>query len=97
MRILFLTHRLPYPPNKGDKIRSYNILCYLIKNHEIYLGSLIDDKNDIQYVAQLQSQVKGFVFETIRSQIKKIFCLRSLLKKNQSQYVTSIQAGYRKK
>ncbi|CDI03957.1 putative Sugar transferase, PEP-CTERM/EpsH1 system associated [Candidatus Competibacter denitrificans Run_A_D11] len=81
MRILFLTHRLPYPPNKGDKIRSYNILCYLIKNHEIYLGSLIDDKNDIQYVAQLQSQVKGFVFETIRSQIKKIFCLRSLLKK----------------
>ena len=80
MRILFLTHRIPYPPNKGDKIRSYNILQYLTKHHEVYLGSLIDEQTDIQYVAQLQSQVKEFVFETIRPKIKKICCLRSFLK-----------------
>ena len=24
--ILFLVHRIPYPPDKGDKIRSWNIL-----------------------------------------------------------------------
>jgi len=80
MRILFLTHRIPYPPNKGDKIRSYNILQYLAKHHEVYLGSLIDEKADIQYINQLQSQVKEFVFETIQPQIKKICCLRSFFK-----------------
>ncbi len=80
MRILFLTHRIPYPPNKGDKIRSYNILRYLTKNYEVYLGSLIDDKVDIQYINHIQSQVKEFVFETIQPQIKKIFCLHAFLK-----------------
>ena len=80
MRILFLTHRIPYPPNKGDKIRSYNILRYLVKYHEVYLGSLIDEKADIQYIDQLQSQVKEFIFDTIESRLKKIYCLCSILK-----------------
>ncbi|MBK8508745.1 MAG: TIGR03087 family PEP-CTERM/XrtA system glycosyltransferase [Candidatus Competibacteraceae bacterium] len=80
MRILFLTHRIPYPPNKGDKIRSYNILQNLTKNHEVYLGSLIDDKTDIQYIDRLTSQVKKFVFETLKPPIKKVFCLSGFLK-----------------
>ena len=24
--ILYLVHRLPYPPNKGDKVRSYHLV-----------------------------------------------------------------------
>jgi len=80
MRILFLTHRIPYPPNKGDKIRSYNILQYLTKYYEVYLGCLIDEKTDIQYVEQLESQVKEFVFDTIQPKIKKICCLPSFFK-----------------
>ena len=80
MRILFLAHRIPYPPNKGDKIRSYNILQYLTKHHEVYLGSMIDEKTDTQYVDQFQSQVKEFVFDTIQPKIKKICCLRSFFR-----------------
>ena len=26
VRILFLTHRLPYAPNRGDRIRAYHVL-----------------------------------------------------------------------
>ena len=26
--ILYLVHRLPYPPNKGDKLRSYHLLSW---------------------------------------------------------------------
>ena len=26
-KVLFLAHRLPYPPHKGDKVRSYQLLC----------------------------------------------------------------------
>lgn len=81
MRILFLVHRIPYPPNKGDKIRSYNLLQHLTKQHEVYLGSLIDEKVDIQYIKPLQNLVKEFVFETINPKLKKLYCLSSFFQK----------------
>jgi sugar transferase (PEP-CTERM/EpsH1 system associated) len=37
VRILFLSHRLPYPPNKGDKIRSFHEILHLSKRHQIHL------------------------------------------------------------
>ncbi len=40
MRILFLTHRVPYPPDKGDRIRSYNIIKFLARNHDLSLMSV---------------------------------------------------------
>lgn len=43
MRILFLTQRFPFPPDRGDRIRSYQILRYLAKNHEVSLASLTDE------------------------------------------------------
>ena len=47
--LLFLCHRIPYPPNKGDKIRSYHLLKYLCQHYQIYLASFIDDPEDWQY------------------------------------------------
>jgi hypothetical protein len=29
--LLYLVHRLPYPPNKGDKVRSYHLLKHLLR------------------------------------------------------------------
>jgi sugar transferase (PEP-CTERM/EpsH1 system associated) len=53
--LLFLAHRIPYPPDKGDKIRAWNIFRHLARTHRIHLGCFIDDKNDQQYIAELQS------------------------------------------
>ena len=55
MNILYLCHRIPYPPNKGDKIRSYHHIQYLAKRHAVYLACLIDDPDDWQYVELLQA------------------------------------------
>jgi sugar transferase (PEP-CTERM/EpsH1 system associated) len=52
-RLLFLVHRLPYPPNKGDKISSYNILRHFSKNWRILLGTFVDDPADWQYIDKL--------------------------------------------
>jgi polysaccharide biosynthesis protein PslH len=41
--VLFLTHRAPFPPNRGDRIRSYHILRQLAQHYRVYLGSLIDE------------------------------------------------------
>ncbi|MGH8602336.1 MAG: TIGR03087 family PEP-CTERM/XrtA system glycosyltransferase, partial [Gammaproteobacteria bacterium] len=53
--LLFLTHRIPYPPNKGDKIRSYHLLNYLSKAYRVYLGSFIDESRDWAYADILKN------------------------------------------
>jgi sugar transferase (PEP-CTERM/EpsH1 system associated) len=40
MKILFLTHRVPFPLDKGDRIRSYNIIKFLARRHSISLMSV---------------------------------------------------------
>jgi hypothetical protein len=51
--LLFLCHRIPFPPNKGDKIRSFNILKKLAEHYDVHLGCFIDDSFDKQYVEGL--------------------------------------------
>ncbi len=55
MKILYLAHRIPYPPNKGDKIRSYHQVRYLAERHEVDLGCLCDDPEDLKYVETLRT------------------------------------------
>jgi sugar transferase (PEP-CTERM/EpsH1 system associated) len=62
MKILFLAHRTPYPPDKGDKIRSYNLLAQLAKRHEVTLVYWVDEVKDLAQTTFLQSLCRGRVF-----------------------------------
>lgn len=42
--ILFLTHRVPWPPNRGDKIRSHHILRKLMHHAPVHLACFADDE-----------------------------------------------------
>lgn len=48
--LLLLAHRLPYPPNKGDKIRSWHMFRHLAQRYRVHLGCFIDDDFDRQYI-----------------------------------------------
>ncbi len=52
--LLYLVHRLPYPPDKGDKVRSYHLLKHLCQRHRVWLGTFIDDPADVQHVQRLR-------------------------------------------
>lgn len=52
--LLFLAHRIPFPPDKGDKIRSWNILSYLARHYRIHLGCFADDPEDLAHVAAMR-------------------------------------------
>ena len=52
--ILYLVHRMPYPPNKGDKVRSYHLLRHLTQRHRVHLGTFIDDPADEKHVDTLR-------------------------------------------
>jgi len=51
--LLFLAHRMPYPPDKGDKIRAWHVLQHLARNHRIHLGCFVDDPDDRQHLPAL--------------------------------------------
>lgn len=54
MRILFLTGRLPYPPNRGDRLRAYHFLRVLSREHRLTLLSFIGDEAESGHVAALR-------------------------------------------
>lgn len=59
MDILFLCHRFPYPPNKGDKIRSHALLAYLAERHTVHLGCFVDDPADLAHAETVRRLAGG--------------------------------------
>ncbi len=59
MKVLFISQRVPYPPNKGDKLRSFNEIVHLSQYHEIDLFCFADDKKDLQYKDELKKYCKN--------------------------------------
>src|SRR5262245_31193358 len=53
--LLFLAQRIPYPPNKGDKIRSWHFLRHLAGEYRIHLGAFVDDPVDWQHKPVLEA------------------------------------------
>ena len=51
--VLVIAHRVPYPPNKGDKIRTYNVLRALAAEHRVFLGAFVDDPSDAHHAQVL--------------------------------------------
>jgi polysaccharide biosynthesis protein PslH len=46
MKILMVTHRLPYAPNRGDRIRAYHMLRFLKEYADVHLLSLVHDDEE---------------------------------------------------
>jgi len=42
VKVLYICHRIPYPPNKGDKIRAFHQLRAMSARHEVDLFTLSD-------------------------------------------------------
>src|SRR5438045_214260 len=51
--ILFLAHRIPYPPDKGDRIRSFYILEFLAERARVHLACLADEPVEAEAHARL--------------------------------------------
>lgn len=46
---LFVAHRIPYPPDKGDKIRSWRLFDALTRHFDVHLAAFVDDPDDFQH------------------------------------------------
>jgi len=76
--VLYLVHRLPYPPNKGDKVRSYHLLKHLASRHRVFLGTFIDDPEDERHVDALPPYCADMHVARINPRVAKLLSVRAL-------------------
>ena len=77
--LLYLVHRLPYPPDKGDKLRSFHLLKHLLRNHRVHLGTFIDDPQDERHIDTLRALCAGLHVEPLNPRASKLRSLQGLL------------------
>ncbi|HKQ13708.1 MAG TPA: TIGR03087 family PEP-CTERM/XrtA system glycosyltransferase [Steroidobacteraceae bacterium] len=77
--VLYLAHRLPYPPNKGDKIRSFHLLRALASRYRVHLGTFVDAPEDRVHVDALRRYCASLYAPEINPTWRKLTALRGLL------------------
>ncbi|MBW8897819.1 MAG: TIGR03087 family PEP-CTERM/XrtA system glycosyltransferase, partial [Massilia sp.] len=78
--LLLLIHRIPYPPNKGDKIRSYHLLKHLARHYRVHLATFVDDPDDWQYVPHVEALCASSHFAGMKPLVARMRSLLALLK-----------------
>jgi polysaccharide biosynthesis protein PslH len=64
-KILLLVHRTPFPPNRGDRIRSYHLLKHLARRADVYLAALADEPIAPNTLDELRSLCHEMIIEPL--------------------------------
>jgi sugar transferase (PEP-CTERM/EpsH1 system associated) len=78
--LLLLIHRIPYPPNKGDKIRSYHLLKHLARDYRVHLATFVDDADDWQHVPTVEKMCASSHFASLNPTLARVRSLGALVK-----------------
>ncbi|SOB87609.1 sugar transferase, PEP-CTERM/EpsH1 system associated [Sphingomonas guangdongensis] len=47
--VLFLAHRAPFPPDRGDRIRAYHVVRHLAARHRVHLVAFVDEAGEADH------------------------------------------------
>lgn len=61
MRILYLTQRLPYAPNRGDRLRAWHAVRYLAREHDVTVGALVHDAEEAGHAGDLSRMTREVI------------------------------------
>ncbi len=79
MKVLFLCHRVPSPPDRGDRITTYHLLHHLLaQGAEVRVGCLAENAADVEAAAGLAKSVTDICAPKITRPIRKLLSLRAL-------------------
>ncbi len=77
--LLFIAHRIPYPPDKGDKIRTYHMLQHLAERYRVTVACMIDDPDDVRHVEPLRQMVHQVHYQVRTPRAMKVKAVSSLV------------------
>lgn len=79
-RCLMLAHRLPYPPDKGDKLRAFHLLRGLATSHEVTLATTIDDPADRAHLSALDEWTAARFVADVSGRSRVLAGLQAMVK-----------------
>ncbi len=77
--LLLLCHRIPYPPDKGDKIRSFRWMTALAARYRVHLAAFVDDADDWQHAPRLREICDEVCLVPLQARRAKLRSLPALL------------------
>src|SRR5689334_5080501 len=78
MKILFVSHRLPFPPNRGGKIRSFNMISHLNQKHSVVVASLAHSNKELHEGAGLREHCDDVICEVLPDSARWAHALKAL-------------------
>jgi sugar transferase (PEP-CTERM/EpsH1 system associated) len=78
MKILFLCHRFPFPPNDGGRIRSFNMIRHLSRTHSVVVASLAESKDELRQGSGLRKYCDDVIVEVMPPWLRKVQALGAL-------------------
>lgn len=80
MKVVFLCQRVPYPPDRGDRITTWNFLQHLLdRGARVWLGCFTEEDRDLDGVRFLQQRCHEVVAPRLDRRWRKLTSLRGLL------------------
>lgn len=74
-----LTHRVPYPPDRGDRIRAYHLLEALATRYEVTLATVADEPITTDSMDRLKSLCRRVLVAHARPMQRRTAAARALL------------------
>lgn len=66
MKILYVCHRFPFPPKRGGKIRPFNMISHMSRQHDVYVASLSRSDQESKEGRGLAVHCKQFIMAQVR-------------------------------
>jgi hypothetical protein len=79
MRIFFVCQRVPFPPDRGDKIATFNEIRHLSKQSEVHVFCLGDGAADLDNIPALHAHAKTVTAAAVSGLGGKLRALKALL------------------
>jgi sugar transferase (PEP-CTERM/EpsH1 system associated) len=78
MKILFACHRFPFPPNRGGKIRPFNMIRHLSRAHEVFVASLAHTRQELDDGAGLKEYCAAIYAEVVPEKLRWFQAVKAL-------------------
>lgn len=75
MRVLALTHRTPFPPDKGDKIRTHHLLTRVAREAEVHLVAFAEPPSDLAHAARLRRHFASVTLVPLDARVQRALAM----------------------
>ena len=79
MRIFFVCQRVPFPPDRGDKITTFNEIRHLSAQHEVHVFCLGDGRLDLDNIPGLRDYARSVTAVPLNGWTSKLRALIALV------------------